>query len=471
MDFGSYPPEVNSARMFAGAGSGPLLAAAEAWAALAAGLQSAASSYQAAVSALTAGPWLGPSSASMSAAAASYAVWLRATAAQAEETSAQAKAAAAAYQTAFSATVPPPMVAANRSQLMTLIATNVFGINTQAIAATEAQYAEMWAQDAAAMYGYAASSASATALAPFIQPPLTTDPGGLAEQAAAVGEAGIGGVAQSTVQQAFSAVPNLLQSSAAAPAATLPLEELEWLGLLADLATLTFGVTAGIAALGVGIPSNVVGLTAFPVAIYGTLVGLHTDEILSGWNGEEPFPGTGSVPVKPFPAPLLNLPEGTVPPPRLSAGLGEANTVGALSVPPTWTVATPAVRPVSYTLPALSETAAKAAAAPAAEISSGTLSQMALAGLAGRAMGGIVGTGGGKAAKKAGGPARARTAAAASGKAKVGEDGEAPSDKPDKPRAVVTGVAAELREFAKLRDEGILTDEEYTEQKNRLLGR
>ena len=40
-----------------------------------------------------------------------------------------------------------------------------------------------------------------------------------------------------------------------------------------------------------------------------------------------------------------------------------------------------------------------------------------------------------------------------------------------KPRAVVTGVAAELRDFAKLRDEGILTDEEYTEQKNRLLGR
>src|SRR5689334_7807981 len=141
MDFGSYPPEINSARMWSGPGSGPFLAAAEAWAALATGLNSAASSYQAVVSALTAGPWLGPSSASMSAAAASFAVWLRATAAQAEETSAQAKAAAAAYQTAFSATVPPPMVAANRSQLMTLVATNVFGINTQAIAATEAQYA------------------------------------------------------------------------------------------------------------------------------------------------------------------------------------------------------------------------------------------------------------------------------------------------------------------------------------------
>ena len=49
-------------------------------------------------------------------------------------------------------------------------------------------------------------------------------------------------------------------------------------------------------------------------------------------------------------------------------------------------------------------------------------------------------------------------------------DGEAGASE-SAPRTVVTGVAAELREFAKLRDEGILTEEEYTEQKNRLLGR
>ncbi|OMC14451.1 PPE family protein, SVP subgroup [Mycobacterium colombiense] len=462
MDFGSYPPEVNSARMFAGAGSGPLLAAAEAWAALAAGLDSAADSYQAVVSALTAGPWLGPSSASMSAAAASYAVWLRVTAAQAEETSAQAKTAAAAYQTAFSATVPPSILAANRSQLMTLVATNVFGINTQAIAATEAQYAEMWAQDAAAMYVYAASSASATALTPFNPPPQTTEPGGLAEQEAAAGEAGIAGVAQSTVQQAFSAVPSALQGAAA----TLPMDELELLSLLADLATLFFGVPAGIATFGVGIPANVIGVTAFPVAVYGTLVGLHTDEILSGWEGVEPFPGTERAPLKPFPAPLLNLPAGALPPPRVSVGLGEANTVGALSVPPAWTAATPAVRPVAYTLPALSETAVPAAGAGLGS----TLSQTALAGMAGQAIAGTVGPGrrGGKAVNEALGPARARAAATAGDNAAAGETGEAPTDKP---RAVVTGVAAELREFTKLRDEGILTDEEYTEQKNRLLGR
>lgn len=470
MDFGSYPPEVNSARMFTGPGSGPLLAAAEAWDALAAGLNAAVDSYQAVVSGLTAGPWLGPSSASMSAAAASYAAWLRVTAAQAEETGAQAKSAVAAYHAAFSATIPPPIVAANRSQLMTLIATDVFGINTQAIAATEAQYAEMWAQDVVAMYGYAASSASATELMPFNPPPQTTNPDGLASQAAAGPANGIAGIAESKVQQAFSAVPSALQS-AAAPAATVE-DPLVLLGLLADLSAITLGVSAAIATIGIGVPAAVLGVINFPVAVYSTLVGIHSDEILSGWNGVEPYPGTEPAPVKPFPAPLLNLPEGTVPPPRLSAGLGEANTVGALSVPPAWTVATPAVRPVAYTLPALSEAAVKATAGPAEAGSGGMLGQMALAGLAGRAMAGTVGTGGGrgggKAAKKSDAPTRARTAATAGDNAAPGENGEVPNDKP---RAVVTGVAAELREFTKLRDEGILTDEEYTEQKNRLLGR
>ncbi|QUR67957.1 PPE family protein, SVP subgroup [Mycobacterium spongiae] len=469
MEFGSYPPEVNSTRMYTGAGAGSLSAAAEVWGVLAAELLSAANSYQAVVSALTAGPWLGPSSASMSAAAASYAAWLRVTAAQAEETAAQAKAAAAAYQTAFSATVPPPMVAANRSQLMTLVATDVFGINAPAIAATEAQYAEMWAQDAATMYGYAASSASATSLTPFNPPPQTTDPGGLANQAAVVGEAA--GIAESRVGQVFSAVPSMLQT-AAAPAAAV-VDPLLLLAALGDVSALTLGVSAAIATLGLGVPAGVIGVVNLPVAVYSTLVGIHSDEILSGWEGIEPYPGTGPAPVKPFPAPLLNLRAGTVPPPTVSAGLGEANTVGALSVPPAWTVATPAVRPVAYTLPALSETAVKATAAPAAGTGTGTmLAQMAMAGMAGRAMAGTVGTGGGrgggKGAKNADAPARARTAATDADNAAPGHSGEVPDDRP---RAVVTGVAAELREFTKLRDEGILTDEEYTEQKNRLLGR
>ncbi|MBV8178927.1 MAG: PPE domain-containing protein, partial [Mycobacterium sp.] len=352
--------------------------------------------------------------------------------------------------------------------------TNLFGRNTQAIAANEAQYAEMWAQDAAAMYGYAASSASATTLTPFSPPQQNTNPGGSAGQAAAASQAAgtSAGNVQSTVssiQQAFSSVPNAL-TSAATSAQTTPLDILD---LISDLISIFLDLPANLASIFVSVPLGTLGIVSLPFDIGGYGTGVHTDDIVSGWNGEQSWPETGPAPVKPFPAPLLNLRAGTLPPPSLSAGLGEANTVGALSVPPTWTVATPAVKPISYTLPTLPETTATASAGGPAEGGSGTtLSEMALAGMAGRAMAGTVGTGVsrgvGKAAK--GAPAAARAGAAATTK-----DSAATADKDaapqDKPRAVVTGVAAELREFAKLRDEGILTDDEYTEQKNRLLGR
>src|SRR5215831_3389429 len=173
------PPEINSGRMYVGPGSGPMLAAAQAWETTAAELYSTANSYQSVISGLTAGQWLGPSSITMAAAAASYAAWMSGADTQADQTANQARAAVAAYETAFASTVPPPEVAANRSQLMSLVATNLLGQNTAAIAANEAQYSEMWAQDAAAMYGYAGSSAAATQLAPFTAPQQNTNAGGL----------------------------------------------------------------------------------------------------------------------------------------------------------------------------------------------------------------------------------------------------------------------------------------------------
>src|ERR1700677_3057253 len=152
MDFGLYPPEINSGRMYAGPGSGPMLAAAAAWDALAAELHSTATSYGSVISELSAGPWLGAASAAMTAAAAPYLAWMRSTASQAEQTAIQAKSAAAAYEGTFAAMGPPP-----------------------ALAATETLYAEMWAQDATAMYGYAGASASATTLPPFTPAPQTTN--------------------------------------------------------------------------------------------------------------------------------------------------------------------------------------------------------------------------------------------------------------------------------------------------------
>ena len=156
LEFGALPPEVNSGLMYAGPGSGPMLVASAAWDALADDLYLTATAYGAAISDLTSS-WLGPSSASMAAAAAPYVSWISATAAQAADTAAQAKEAVVAYEAAFAMTVPPAVIAANRALLLMLVATNFFGQNTPAIAANEAEYVEMWAQDAAAMYGYAGS--------------------------------------------------------------------------------------------------------------------------------------------------------------------------------------------------------------------------------------------------------------------------------------------------------------------------
>ena len=129
MDFGMLPPEINSGRMYSGPGSGPMMAAATAWDRLAAELGSAADAHSAAISGLLA-EWQGPSSSAMAAAAAAYTTWMTATAAQAEQTATQLRDAVTAYQTAFAGTVPPPLIAANRAQLASLVSTNILWANT-----------------------------------------------------------------------------------------------------------------------------------------------------------------------------------------------------------------------------------------------------------------------------------------------------------------------------------------------------
>jgi PPE-repeat protein len=221
-DFGARPPELNSALIYDGPGSGSLLAAASAWDAVAAELSTAAQGYGSVVTELTGSPWVGPSSRTMLAAVTPYVTWMNAVAIQAEETASQARAAAAAYETAFMMTIPPPVIAANRVQLMTLVATNFFGQNFPAIAATEAEYLFFWAEDAAAMYGYAGSSATATELSQFDPAPSTTTPDAEPKQAAAVAQAvasPAGNSAQNSATQLISsgAVPQALQQAAAAP--------------------------------------------------------------------------------------------------------------------------------------------------------------------------------------------------------------------------------------------------------------
>lgn len=193
--------------MYAGPGPLSLTAAAVAWDALAAELHAAASCYRSVIAGLTTGRWLGPSSLAMASAFAPYMAWMAGAAGRAAETAGQARLAVEVFEAAFAMTVPPPAVAANRVQLATLIATNFFGQNAAAIAATEAEYAEMWAQDAAAMYEYAAGSAAACAVTPFTPPPDTTDEAGVARQAAVVGQV----TTQAELNHTVSKIPTTLQ--------------------------------------------------------------------------------------------------------------------------------------------------------------------------------------------------------------------------------------------------------------------
>src|SRR6201996_5774531 len=69
-DFGAFPPEVNSAKMYAGPGSTSLRSAAAAWDGLASELRSQAANYASVVSNLTGEGWRGGASTAMAAGAA-----------------------------------------------------------------------------------------------------------------------------------------------------------------------------------------------------------------------------------------------------------------------------------------------------------------------------------------------------------------------------------------------------------------
>jgi len=163
MNFSVLPPDITSVQMHGGAGSGPMLAAAAAWDGLASELDSAANSFSSVTSGLATQGWQGPASQAMVAAAAPYAGWLKTAAAQASGAASQAQSVAGVFESALAATVHPAVVAANRSNLVSLVMSNLFGQNAPAIAATEGQYEEMWAQDVAAMVGYHAGASAAAA--------------------------------------------------------------------------------------------------------------------------------------------------------------------------------------------------------------------------------------------------------------------------------------------------------------------
>jgi PPE-repeat protein len=353
LDFGLLPPEVNSGRMYTGPGPGPMLAAAEAWDGLAADLGFASSGYGATLAELTSGNWIGPASTAMMAAVTPYVNWLSSTAAQAEETANQARAAVAAYEAAFAMTVPPPAIAANRALLMALITTNFFGQNTPAIMATEALYAEMWAQDAVAMYGYAGASSAASQVTPFAAPPQTATDDGSSNQADAVAKAAATPASQAAtvVQNAVASAPTTgTQTTTALPAATTGTGATTaatpptFTGPFAWLEQLIYNTYNQYPTGGLGLGFNTTSLTAilkqtlqayFGVGLgnFGYSIG---QQLTSGPGGATAGAGGAWYPTPQFAG--LGFGNGGAP---VSAGFGQASTLGRLSVPPGWPGATP----------------------------------------------------------------------------------------------------------------------------------
>jgi PPE-repeat protein len=381
MSFSLIPPEINSALMFSGAGSGPLLSAAAAWDELATDLETTATSYQTAIINLTTGPWLGPSSAQMAAAATPYIAWLQSTAATAAQTGAQAQVAAAAYQTAYASMVPLPAIAANRALLAELVSNNFLGQNTGAIATTEANYLDMWIQDALGMDTYQVNSQAAAAL-PQQSPAPQVASGAVANAAAAAQPAASSASATTVIGGLLGDLADLFgATSVGAPTALTADGLTSWLGLVATAVTanpsaalLPVQATYYAGMLGstparmfMGSGSSAGGASTGTLANMsdsllgnvGKLVDSKAASVLGGVGNQ--LRSWGSA---------------------VNASLASAHRVGGLSIPHSWHGAAPEMARAAPTLPATSV----AAPSMTAGLPGSPFSQGLMGALAGRGM-------------------------------------------------------------------------------------
>ncbi|BBX48234.1 PPE family protein [Mycobacterium cookii] len=382
-DFAAQPPEVISAKLYSGPGTGSLQSAASAWDGLASELQSTAANYQSIISGLVAGDWTGPSSEAAAAAAAPYVSWLSTTAAQAEQTASQARAAASAYETALASAVSPAEIAANRTQLLSLLQTNILGQNNASIAALEAEYVQFWAQDVAAITGYSGSSqAATTGLGSFSEAPQTTNDNGQATQAAAAASTGAQSAAtaattpfESILEQIETDASNFLTQVSAVNADYTKFFT-NFLGQIPGGSTLATTWT--------NMYSFISG--AGSQATWTNVVNSTTGMGISQWKNffiYQPWShgiGLGSLNGGlSSPGHALGLGARAA-----SAAVGSAHTIGKLSVPPSWAGATPAIRLAATALP---DGTFAATAAPATDIPLNLLNQSTLGSLAGGALG------------------------------------------------------------------------------------
>lgn len=188
------PPEINAFRLtMMGAGPTAHVPVVVAYAdAAATHLEQAA--QQAVTTAATAPSFVGFGGASMVSAATPMSAWMGAAGAHASAAAATVQGAMAGYSAAVVSTIPHPVVVQNRLREAALVASNILGQNTPAIAEAEAEYGEFWTQNASAMMGYLATTTAAVEALSMPMAPLTdmTDPVGAASGLGGLVSEGIG---------------------------------------------------------------------------------------------------------------------------------------------------------------------------------------------------------------------------------------------------------------------------------------
>jgi PPE-repeat protein len=202
----AMPPELNTARLMAGAGPAPMLQAAAGWEAVGAALDAQAAELAVNLASLKA-LWTGTSSDRAIAAAMPMVIWLQTAAQLAQKRGMQAAAQAASYAKALAMTPSLPEIAVNHITHTVLTATNFFGINTMPIGFNETDYfVRMWNQAGGAMDIYAAETVANTVFEPLPAMKPIVNPGvGEAMAAEAMGALAAGEFETPTALRALAA--------------------------------------------------------------------------------------------------------------------------------------------------------------------------------------------------------------------------------------------------------------------------
>jgi len=197
-----------------------------------------------------------------------------------------------------------------------LSATNIVGQHSAAIAGLEAAYVAMWSADATAMYRYAAQSAAAATLTPWTSPPQTTNPAAGSAQTLSHVAAAAG--VHAALSHLTSTTPAALQSLTAPTSAATNSSSPQ--GLFSALDDFITGPLS---------PGELLIIPSTP-----QFAGIDTLGVVLAGSG--------------LAEPATAGPQAEA----ISARIGGAGAIGALSVPPAWSAAAPAIKTAAAMLPA-----------------------------------------------------------------------------------------------------------------------